>query len=768
MPLALSAQTVRGVVTDQLDRPLTGVVVQLTDSTSRTVMRALTNERGEFRLTAPADGRYQVRSTRIGFRPTTTDPIALTAAAEVTRRVTLVSNPVMLQPVRSTVRTTCRSLGLDSTAATFAAWEQVRAALTAADVTAENSQLVTTTLSYERRQTLNGLTLRQMGTVSTAVSSRPWVSLSADSLRKTGYVVTEAGTDSRTFHGPDMRVLGSDAFIEDHCFRIVAASDTSRIGIAFEPTPQRKDLPEIQGTMWLDRASSELREMEWQYLNIAKNVDETATGGAMHFARLGNGAWLISRWSIRMPLLEMGASNQTQVVVFRGIKVVGGELVAATSASGQDTLWAGPKMTLHGFAFDSLSKKTMTSALVGIAGTNRTAITDSAGRFAFGDLPPGAYRLITQHDALEAIGLPYQATTAVLTSDGDTVNITMPSFETIWRLACESAPPGRDTALVYGTIRGLGRPRPVAGASVIATWIDVAMSGKKKIDTKRWHLDGQTDSTGSYVLCGLPTQTGLRMRAVADSAESGLIDLPPLVDRLVERRDLTISYDPNSRGVVAGKVVGRNSSPIGGARIIADGVQEVRTDAQGRFVLRDVPLGTQQIEVLAVGLQPVARIVDVSPNDTARIELHVTKPVVLQRVNIVASSIRQQFISDFNARREKGLGQFRDSTVIGGYGTLNGALSQMQGIKMMRDKIYLPRPAGECIPAVWIDGVHVQSTDDLMALRPNDIAAIELYTRELMTPMQFIVKGSRAPNCGAIVAWTKWYFEGNRGSPPPS
>jgi hypothetical protein len=63
--------------------------------------------------------------------------------------------------------------------------------------------------------------------------------------------------------------------------------------------------------------------------------------------------------------------------------------------------------------------------------------------------------------------------------------------------------------------------------------------------------------------------------------------------------------------------------------------------------------------------------------------------------------------------------------------------------------------------------VHVQSTDDLMALRPSDFAAIEVYQRELLTPMQFVVRNSRTPQCGTIVAWTKWFWEGNRQSQPP-
>src|ERR1043165_952866 len=106
-PVIASGQTLRGVVVDQNDRPLVGVVVQLSDSAAHILLRSLTNERGEFRFVAPADGSYRVRSTRIGFRPTTSEAIALTRAAEVSRRITLTSAPVLLDAVRSVVRTSC-------------------------------------------------------------------------------------------------------------------------------------------------------------------------------------------------------------------------------------------------------------------------------------------------------------------------------------------------------------------------------------------------------------------------------------------------------------------------------------------------------------------------------------------------------------------------------------------------------------------------------------------------------------------------------------
>ncbi|HTE46017.1 MAG TPA: carboxypeptidase-like regulatory domain-containing protein, partial [Gemmatimonadaceae bacterium] len=63
------AQTIRGVVVDQADKPVPGVVMQLIDSASNVAGRTLSNERGEFRLATTRAGSYRVRTMRIGYRP---------------------------------------------------------------------------------------------------------------------------------------------------------------------------------------------------------------------------------------------------------------------------------------------------------------------------------------------------------------------------------------------------------------------------------------------------------------------------------------------------------------------------------------------------------------------------------------------------------------------------------------------------------------------------------------------------------------------------
>ena len=88
-PALAGAQSVRGVVVDQGDIPVPGVVVQLLDSASHSAARALSNDRGEFRLAAPAAGTYRVTTLRIGYSPLTTPAFTLGRTDDVSKRLVL-------------------------------------------------------------------------------------------------------------------------------------------------------------------------------------------------------------------------------------------------------------------------------------------------------------------------------------------------------------------------------------------------------------------------------------------------------------------------------------------------------------------------------------------------------------------------------------------------------------------------------------------------------------------------------------------------------
>jgi hypothetical protein len=72
------------------------------------------------------------------------------------------------------------------------------------------------------------------------------------------------------------------------------------VGLGFEPVKGRK-VPEIKGTLWVDRASAELRTLTYEYVNVPSAVRAEGLGGRLEFQRLPGGSWIIRDWYIRMP-----------------------------------------------------------------------------------------------------------------------------------------------------------------------------------------------------------------------------------------------------------------------------------------------------------------------------------------------------------------------------------------------------------------------------------------------------------------------------------
>ncbi|HSQ31314.1 MAG TPA: carboxypeptidase-like regulatory domain-containing protein [Gemmatimonadaceae bacterium] len=405
LPLAARAQTVRGVVVDAGDRPVPGVVVLLIDGGSVVAARALSDPRGEYRVVAPRAGTYRLRTLRIGYRPVLSAPFVLAAGGEIAQRLILSGLPIALDTMRIVDRNVCRAF-TDSGAATFAVWEQIRTALTAAQLTAAGRMISVTTIAYERtagaRPGVNeGNVLQRSAAITTGYVTQPWRAVGLDTLRRLGYIVT-LPDNSLVYYAPDIDVLLSSMFVEDHCFRLVRdRRRADQLGIAFEPVPDRGRLPEIRGTMWVDRSSSELRGVEFRYANVLREQADRA-GGALEFVRLRDGTWAISRWDIHMPILEQvllpGRVPEMRV---SKMQTTGGEL--ALARRGGDTLFTGRRVALAGTVLDSASGDGIAGARVRLVGTAYEATTNSRGRFTIPGVLPGRYEVEVHTPALDSL-----------------------------------------------------------------------------------------------------------------------------------------------------------------------------------------------------------------------------------------------------------------------------------------------------------------------------------------------------------------------------
>ena len=119
-----------------------------------------------------------------------------------------------------------------------------------------------------------------------APSERPFRSQDAAILARDGYAVEESG--EVIYYAPDADVLLSDTFAATHCFQLTDAppGQPGLIGLRFRPVEAARDRRDIEGTFWLDRASAELRSLDFTFTNLPGVAERVEPGGRVEFTRL--------------------------------------------------------------------------------------------------------------------------------------------------------------------------------------------------------------------------------------------------------------------------------------------------------------------------------------------------------------------------------------------------------------------------------------------------------------------------------------------------
>jgi hypothetical protein len=417
----------------------------------------------------------------------------------------------------------------------------------------------------------------------------------------------------------------------------------------------------------------------------------------------------------------------------------------------------------HGVVYDSLRGAPFANAVVAIVGGARTT-TDRRGQFRFDSVTTGVHTFVVQADALDSVGFSGLSTRATVGSDDAEVVIALPSFATLWMTACGATPIEEGHGFVFGTVRNARDGAPVGDATVDVTWLELHVDATHNLSQRRWRGIARSDVRGSYAVCGVPTSIGLRIKATNDFLESGLIDLTPR-DIRVQRRDLLVGPVGNETAAARGTIVGVLTTPNGqaftDARIVSDDVPEARSDNDGRFILRSVPTGTRQIEILSLGMMPFVTTVDVVPHDTVSLAVTVRKITTLDVMRVTATARQQRFINGFAERRTSGFGYAKDSSEM--FGTISSVFSGFPGVQAQytgvgrRDlSLYLPSPkVGLCLATLIIDGVKQRDNLDLASMRTEDLAAVEVFPHAYTVPLEFMAADV---NCGVVAVWTKFAF----------
>lgn len=443
-PGLADAQTIVGRLEEEGGGPLRTAFVVLQDAAGRDRGSILTDTLGRFVLRAPHAGDYTLRIEQIGRRTTTSDTIRVAEGESRPFHMLVPRSAIQLASLTVSADRKCEIRPKEGLI-TATLWEEARKALTLAGWGDDQALHTFMLRRYEREyDPVTGAVRAETVDSTVGRAAAPIRSLPAEVLMREGFVRTDEGV--ARFYGPDATVLLSDIFLDTHCLQPrVHPERADLIGIAFEPAPGRK-LPDIQGVLWLDRNSAELRFLEFEYRNLPYGIGSTFRprlpfGGHAEFDRLPTGAWIIRSWWLRGPRIAVRAVPQSEVQVgastrrSRGTSVAPGatrqHTIVGVREDGQEIVRVLPPRVaasigpgaLTGLVFDTTGLLPLAGARVYLSGTVHSTRADSLGRYRFDELPPGHYRAAIEHAGLAARGLLPNPRPATVVSGAATVTV---------------------------------------------------------------------------------------------------------------------------------------------------------------------------------------------------------------------------------------------------------------------------------------------------------------------------------------------------------
>ena len=332
-----SAQSVSlQVIQAESRSPVSGAFVSLLGSDGRVLRNALTNDDGRFQFPLPDPGTFQIRAEMIG-RETRLSPLLSVLEGENRLIVLPLSvHAIPLKGIEIEADGRCQ-LRPEEASEIYRVWEEARKALRVQEWTEEKELFRFQITSYDRELDARARRERKQHRKETSEESRnPIRSLPVRELMAGGFVrALEDG--GHQYFGPDATVLLSDLFLDTHCFRLKRSwRNWGAIGLVFEPVGS-PDFPDIEGVLWIDEDTAGLRFLEYSYTWAPWEEARGVAGGRVEFESMPNGAWVVSKWWIRMPIMVRGPEDDSPIWV-DGIRESGGEVVQVSNRRPQGSV----------------------------------------------------------------------------------------------------------------------------------------------------------------------------------------------------------------------------------------------------------------------------------------------------------------------------------------------------------------------------------------------------------------------------------------------
>lgn len=807
LPVGAGAQSVVGTVVEGGTlRPLTGAFVVLENRAGGRVAARLAAQEGRFVVRAPAAGEYRLVAQLIGYADATTDFFTLGEGETLQRTLQVSVRAVNLEGIRAEVGRRCYERP-GSGPQTARLWEEARKALEIIDWTESEAALRFRIVEHVREldaRSLRVSAIREQGRAGWYTES-PYRSIPVDELEAQGYIQPAPGGHWDHF-GPDAEVLLSKPFLDTHCFRVAETTDPDLVGLAFEPVRGRIR-PEVEGVLWLDRGTAELRRVDFTYVNSPyPHGDWDQVGGRVEFERLATGMWVVRRWHVRMPLEVRrigGYRGEPREVILTSLKEEGAELTEARTASGE-VLARATGATLYGVVEDSTTGDPLERARVEVLPTGLRTTAGVDGVYRLGGLPTGTFGVRVTHPDLELLGGEPVDREVRLEAGRATRLAVTPSLSELARRRCAEAGDFTDPVVLYGRVRDPVDARAVPGALV-------------RVFTGKGEARVVSDSAGGYAAC-LEREDSVAVAAVAApdvflAGHSLELKAVELGRRLVARRDLDL--DPDALAVLRASATGdplldyrvphrgrswsnslngtvirhADGRPVSGATVVVRSVDDGLplhssvTNQEGRFRFMHPDLQTREFELTVehVAYGRISDVVEFPPAEQLDLEVVLTeRPVDI--APIVVTERRRGFLVDvgFYERVARGAGLFiqRDEIERSVPGRITDLLQGRSGWIVVtapdgKEDIRITGPTapeGRCQPAIWLDGTLARAGGEARTsgaasggavvaqpqlselLAPDEVEAIELYQGEAEMPVEY---GGTDAACGVVLIWTR-------------
>jgi hypothetical protein len=271
-----------------------------------------------------------------------------------------------------------------------------------------------------------------------------------------------------------------------------------------------------------------------------------------------------------------------------------------------------------------------------------------------------------------------------------------------------------------------------------------------------------SDDEGWFTLSDADARADtLHVRGRGFLPSSFRVTVPQAVDDTIDVGPIALSPGPLPTLALTATVNDTlRGGPVVGAEVLLNDHVVGETDTAGMFSAADLPVewGINVVLVRQPGYAPLISSLWVVEPHAHEWLTGIMQPqaVDLPAVVVEADRIRLSFDRSgaFQRRRERGWGRFFTRDDIDRRKPAR-VTDLLRGIPLLtveprQRKIYLNYGWRECEATVWLDGSPLLDSDVDAYVRPEDIAAIEVY-REFGTPVEF----ARPFTCGAIVIWTR-------------